>query len=193
MVTFALELLLWPSFILNQICRILASTTKKNRLFGLILDEDGRHLGMAAFMGGCFKCLQCICCNRLGGGKIRAQIHLRDAAVAILGFFNADDANFDIVMSDLWLAFKIMGRVHREQKYLLSERVRLDKRRSILQKIKRESWAVGESVYGDGEVEREGKDINTEERDSISRAISQENGETFMMFSFRQDWIVKYS
>lgn len=110
-----------------------------------------------------------------------------------MGFFNADDANFDIVMSDLWLAFKIMGRVHREQKYLLSERVRLDKRRSILQKIQIESCAVGESIYGDGEVEREGEDINTEERDSISRAISQENGETFVVFSSRQDWILKYS
>ena len=178
MVTYAFELLLWPCIIINQISKTITSETKKS----LFRSKDGRHVDMAAFMGGCFKCLQCLCCNRLGGGNIRAQIHLKDAAVAIMEFFNDDNAGFDVVMSDMMLAFKIMARVHREQKYLLSERARLDTRRSILGQRQMESCAMGDSTDDADVAEGEEDDANTEDEDSIRRTINQENGETYSYF-----------
>ena len=189
MVTYALELLLWPCIIVNQISQTIMSETEKTIFFR---NKDGRHEAMAAFMGGCFKCLQCLCCNRLGGGNIRAQIHLKDAAVAIMEFFNDDDAGFDIVMSDMLLAFKIMGRVHREQKYLLSERVRLDKRRSILGQRQMESCAMGDITVDAGVAEGEGCDANTDGEDLIRRTTTQENGETYMLVLSHHEDILLY-
>ena len=220
MVTYALELLLWPCIIVNQIAKTITSETEKTLSF--FRDKDGRHEAMAAFMGGCFKCLQCLCCNRLGGGNIRAQIHLKDAAVAIMEFFNDDDAGFDIVMSDMLLAFRIMGRVRREKNYLMSERVRLDRRRSILGQMhnmetscamggstddagvgegegegddanrQMESCAMGDSTDDAGLAEGEGDDANTEGEDSIRRPMTQENGETNILFLSQHEDILKY-
>jgi hypothetical protein len=135
-------------------------------------------------------------------------------------FFNDDDSGFDIVMSDMLLAFKIMGRVHRENKYLMSERVRLDRRRSILGQMhnmetscamggstddagvaegegddanrQMESCAMGDSTDDAGLAEGEGDDANTEGEDSIRRPMTQENGETNILFLSQHEDILKY-
>mmetsp|Transcript_25683 Transcript_25683/g.55250 ORF Transcript_25683/g.55250 Transcript_25683/m.55250 type:complete len:661 (-) Transcript_25683:16-1998(-) len=130
MFTYAFELLLWPCICMNQIGKSIRSETSKSRLYRYFLNKDRSHKNTAAFLGGCFKCLQCLSCNRLGGGKIRAQSDLKDAAFAFMDFFNLAGANFDIVPSDMWLAFKMLGRVHRERKYQLSEQARMDKERN---------------------------------------------------------------
>ena len=43
-----------------------------------------------------------------------------------MDFFNFND-KFDIVLSDVWIAFKMLGRVHRERKYKSSQQARFDK------------------------------------------------------------------
>jgi hypothetical protein len=135
-------------------------------------------------------------------------------------FFNDDDAGFDIVMSDMLLAFRIMGRVRREKNYLMSERVRLDRRRSILGQMhnmetscamggstddagvaegegddanrQMESCAMGDSTDDAGLAEGEGDDANTEGEDSIRRPMTQENGETHILFLSQHEDILKY-
>lgn len=131
MFTYAFELLFWPCICLNQLGRSITAETKRSRLFGYVVNRERRHQNTAAFLGGCFKCLQCLSCNRLGGSKIRATNDLKDAAIAFMDFFNLENTNFDIVLSDVWLAFKMLKRVHRERKFKLSEQARMDKEVNI--------------------------------------------------------------
>lgn len=127
MFTYAFELLLWPFICLNQIGYAITSETTNSRLFGYVFNRERRHKNTAACLGGCFKFLQCLSCNKLGGGKIRAQADLKDAAVAFMDFFNDKDANFDIVLSDVWLCFKMLHRIHKERRHKLSQQARMDK------------------------------------------------------------------
>ena len=128
MFTYAFELLLWPCFTLNQVGAAISSSTSKSRLYGHINNKERRRMHTSAFIGGCFKCLQFMTCNKMGGGKFRVQSDLKDVAVAFMEFFNNTDAfNFDIVLSDIWLAFKLLGRIHRERKYKLSQQAKRDK------------------------------------------------------------------
>jgi len=126
MVTYAFELLLCPCMIMNQVGKSITSETSKSRLYGFIVNKERSHRNTAACIGGCLQCLRCLSCNRLGGGKIRAQTDLKDASVAFMDFFNFND-KFDIVLSDVWIAFKMLGRVHRERKYKSSQQARFDK------------------------------------------------------------------
>lgn len=126
MFTYAFELLSWPCIIIVQVCKSIRYETKRSSLAWFLFNEEARHQNTAACMGGFFKCLQCISCNKLGGGKIRATSDLKDAATVFMDFFNTD-TNFDIVLSDVWLAFKMLGRVHRERKYKLGKQARQDK------------------------------------------------------------------
>ncbi|KAL7542003.1 hypothetical protein ACHAXR_011417, partial [Thalassiosira sp. AJA248-18] len=128
MFTYAVELLLWPSIGMNQIGKSISSQTNNSRIFGYIFNKERRHRNTAACLGGCFKCLQCMSCNKLGGKNIRAQVDLKDASVAFMDFFNQKDTNFDIALSDVWLSFKMLGRVHRERKYKLIQQARMDKK-----------------------------------------------------------------
>ena len=130
MFTYSFELLFWPCMIMNQIGRSILSETTRSRPYRFIVNKERRKENLAAFLGGCFKCLQCLSCNQLGGGKIRAQAHLKDAAVVFMDFVNIPEAKFDIVLSDVWLAFKLLGRVHRERRYKMSQQTKMDKERN---------------------------------------------------------------
>ena len=92
MITYALELLLWPCLSMNQLGRTITGFA---RIDPFQNNKDGRHIKIAALLGCFIRCLQCLSCNRLGGGRIRIQSDLRDAAVAIMDFFNLD-SNFNI-------------------------------------------------------------------------------------------------
>lgn len=152
MFTYAFELLLWPCICVNQIGKSITLATNRSRIFGFIATEERRHRNTAACLGGCFKCLQCLSCNQLGGGKIRVQADLKDAAVTFMDFFNLADANFDITLSDVYLAFKMLRRVHRERKYKISEQARMDKKRNA------EGRLVPQPVFGlvNGNADNEG-------------------------------------
>ena len=123
MFTYAFELLLLPAMALNQIGKSITLVTNRN-----IFAKTERNKNIAACLGGCFRCLQCLSCYQVGGAKIRAQADLKDAAVWFMDYFN-HDTNFDLVMSDIYLAFKMLKRVQRERKYIKSEQVRMDKER----------------------------------------------------------------
>jgi len=131
MFTYAFELLFWPCITLNQTGRSLTKTSKKSRLFGHLVNKKRRHENVAACLGCCVKTMQICSCNRMGGSKIKTQNDLKDAAIAFMDFFNLDAANFDIVLSDVWLAMKMLGRIHREKKFQLSEQARHDKERNL--------------------------------------------------------------
>ena len=119
--TYAFELLFWPSLILNHVGQSLVAETKRCRLF-----RESRHHNTAACLGCCVHSGQILTCNRFGGGKIRAQNDLKDAAIAFMDFMNLENTNFDIVLSDIWLAFKLLKRIQREKKFKLSEQARMD-------------------------------------------------------------------
>eukprot|EP01082_Thalassiosira_pseudonana_P012367 g11283.t1 g11283 contig5:520994-523971(-) len=90
-------------------------------------NTTAKHRTIVAMIGDCITCLQCLSCNKLGGGKIRSKVDLNDAAVAFMDFFNID-SNFDLVLSDVYITFKLLSRMHRERKFKLGQQARTDER-----------------------------------------------------------------
>ena len=146
MVTYAFEFLVWPCIITNQIAGSIVYKYRRSDVLKYIFlrnkstksDDtltrsaqrqhelrDRQHKNIGACLGGCFKFLQCLSCNKFGGGNIRAQTDLRDAAVAFMDFFNYE-SDFDIVLSDIYIAFKLLGRVNKERKYKSGKQAQLD-------------------------------------------------------------------
>lgn len=163
MVTYAFELLLWPCIVTNQVAQSIVSQTRGQSLFNYVFfftrkpsegrEHDSKHRTIVAMIGDCITCLQCLSCNKLGGGKIRSKVDLNDAAVAFMDFFNIDSVsqiflsqrlallwyrslmmtpstlqNFDLVLSDVYITFKLLARMHRERKFKLGQQARTDER-----------------------------------------------------------------
>lgn len=122
MITYAFELLLWPCLSMNQLGRAVTSLHARYDPFN---SEDGRHRKITALLGCSIRCLQCLSCNRMGGGRVKIQSDLTDAAVALIDFFNLD-TNFNITMSDVWVCLKLLGRERRQTRYELSEQAKND-------------------------------------------------------------------
>ena len=122
MITYAIELLLWPCLSMNQLGRAITSFHARYDPFN---SEDGRHRKITALLGCSIRCLQCLSCNRMGGGRVKIQSDLRDVSVAIMDFFNLD-TNFNITMTDIWVCLKLLGRERRQARYELSEQAKND-------------------------------------------------------------------
>jgi hypothetical protein len=141
MAVYAVELLMWPCIIMNQVGNAIALQSRRISLIrsGLTDDKEGF---CAQCIGCCIQCIRFLSCNRMGGGSIKAKSDLRDAAVAFMDFFN-HEANLDIVLSDVYVAFKLIHRKRREKKYKLSKQAKLDNAQSKAE--------LGNRVIGDGD------------------------------------------
>eukprot|EP00986_Skeletonema_menzelii_P010575 scaffold5186_cov152-Skeletonema_menzelii.AAC.2 len=129
MVVYAVELLMWPCVIVNQVGHFIAVQGRQTSLFrrlGRLGDEEGC---CAQCIFCCIQCIRWLSCNRMGGGSIEAKHDLADAAIAFMNFMNAE-VNFGIVLSDIYVAFKLLDRKHREVRYKLSKQARMDKKQT---------------------------------------------------------------
>ena len=129
MAIYAVELLMWPCMIMNQVGHAIALQGRRISLFrrlGQLEDEEGY---CAQCIGCCIQCIRCLSCNQLGGGNIKAKTDLTDAAIAFMNFMNSE-VNFDIVLSDIYVAFKLLDRKQREVRYKLSKQARMDKKQT---------------------------------------------------------------
>lgn len=131
MVTYACELMFWPCIILNQIFKAIVTTSRERSIVNvwnflsmsphtLEKDYEHQHRKTAQCLGDCLKFIQCMSCNSLEGGKIRAEVDLSDAAVAIMDFFNVK-TSFGIVLSDIYVVFQVLLRLRREGAYKASQ------------------------------------------------------------------------
>ena len=141
MAIYAVELLMLPCAILNQIGHACALHSRQVSLFRLshLEDEEG---SCAQCVGCCIQCIRCLSCNRLGGGNIKAKNDLKDAAIAFMNFMN-NEVNFDIVLSDIYVAFKLLDRKRREVRYKLGKQAKIDK--------KQKNAELGNSEMGSGD------------------------------------------
>ncbi len=123
MAVYAIELLMWPCAIMNQVGNAIAM---HGRRLGHLKDEEG---ACAQCIGCCIQCIRWLSCNRLGGGSIKAKNDLKDAAIAFMDFMN-HEVNFDIVLSDIFVAFRLLNRKRREVRYKLGKQAKIDKKQT---------------------------------------------------------------
>jgi hypothetical protein len=67
-------------------------------------------------------------CNKLAPAKIRSEVDLSDAAISLMDFFNVE-TNFEIVLSDVYVTFKLLGNLRRTKAFEASHHSQLDKAR----------------------------------------------------------------
>ena len=127
MAVYAVELLMWPCVIINQMGHAIALMSRQiPTLFRLRQFENDE--GTCAMCIGCFiQCIRCLSCNKMGGGNIKAKNDLKDAAISFMDFMN-HEVNFDIVLSDIFVAFKLLDRKRREERYICSKQAKMDKK-----------------------------------------------------------------
>lgn len=77
LVTYALELLIWPAIFANKIMRWIRSNklTQKGRY---ATKAKGERLEQC--LGGLLQCISVMCCNKQGGKEIKNQGELKDFA-----------------------------------------------------------------------------------------------------------------
>ncbi len=176
MAIYAVEILLWPCTIMNQVGHAIALQGRQSSLFRrlgrFLWDEE--DTSCAQCIGCCIQCIRCLSCNRLGGGNIEAKHDLADAAIAFMNFMNAE-VNFGIVLSDIYIAFKLVDRKHREMRYKLSKQARKDKE----QKEKCEIGECGEESNNNN-ISSPIDDVNfsINYADIINRRVLSENNAT---------------
>lgn len=78
----------------------------------------------------------------MGGGNIKAKNDLKDAAIAFMDFMN-HEVNFDIVLSDIFVAFKLLDRKRREERYIWSKQAKMDKKQETNAELGRVEGADG--------------------------------------------------
>jgi len=128
MAVYAVELLIWPCAIMNQVGHAISLHGRQTSLFrlGHFEDKEGAY---AQCIGCCIQCIRWLSCNRLGGGSIQAKNDLKDAAIAFMEFMN-NEVNFDIVLSDVYVAFMLLNRKRREVRYKLGKQAKIDKKQT---------------------------------------------------------------
>ena len=77
-------------------------------------------------MGDCLKCLQLMSCNKIRAGDIHSEVDLSDAAISFMDFFNAG-SNFDIVLSDVYVAFKLINKLRKLKAFEVHRSAQLEK------------------------------------------------------------------
>lgn len=138
-VTYAGELLLWPCLILNQIVQAFLEESRERSVLdvwrfisqsphSLKPVHDHQYRRTAKGIGDCLKCIQLISCNNVNAGDIQAEVDLSDAAISFMDFFNVE-SNFDIVLSDVYVAFKLLNRLRKTKAFELNHNIHIDKAR----------------------------------------------------------------
>lgn len=96
MVTYALELLVFPMILTNKIVKFTRKHFARDRYSA---QKRGERFEFC--LGGCMKCLS-VCLNdkNLGGKELKNTGELKDFATNLMGFAN-NDTELDIVLSDV--------------------------------------------------------------------------------------------
>lgn len=79
-------------------------------------EYEHQYRSTAVGIGDCLKCLQFLSCNKIKAGQIRAEVDLSDAAISFMDFFNIE-TDFDIVLSDVYVAFKLLSRLRKTKAF----------------------------------------------------------------------------
>ncbi|KAL7535218.1 hypothetical protein ACHAXR_007620 [Thalassiosira sp. AJA248-18] len=112
LVTYTLELLIWPTIVVNKITRWMKSNkvTKKHRY---ATNAKGERLEQC--LGGILKCVSVMCCNKAGGKELKNQGELKDFASNLMEFAN-NDTKVGAVLSDMYVGMKMLARVQAERR-----------------------------------------------------------------------------
>jgi len=112
LVTYALELFIWPSIAANRIIRFLRSNklTQKERY---ATEAKGERLDQC--LGGILKCVSILCCNKAGGKEIKNQGEMKDFASNLMEFAN-NETKVGVVLSDMYVGGKLLARVQAERR-----------------------------------------------------------------------------
>jgi len=96
LVTYALELLVFPMMITNKIVKFTKGHIARERYSA---QKRGERLELC--LGGCMKCISVLLNNpNLGGKELKNKGELKDFATNLMGFAN-NDTKLDIVLSDV--------------------------------------------------------------------------------------------
>ncbi|KAL7463832.1 hypothetical protein ACHAXS_004182 [Conticribra weissflogii] len=115
LVTYSLELLIWPMIITNKVIRYLRGGS---RLKNLGLDRNSTHSKgkrLESCLGGILKCISVLCCNKAGGHDLKNQGELKDFASNLMEFAN-NDTKIDVTLSDMYVGLKMLARVQGERR-----------------------------------------------------------------------------
>ena len=96
LVTYALELLVFPMIVTNKIVKFTRGHIVRDRYSA---QRRGERLELC--LGSCMKCISVLLNNpNLGGKEIKNKGELKDFATNLMGFAN-NDTKMDIVLSDV--------------------------------------------------------------------------------------------
>ncbi len=118
LVTYALELLVIPAIVTNKIVHC-----TRNHLVQDLYSVQGRSDRFEFCWGSCMKCLSG-CSNNpsLGGQELQNKGEWKDFAVSLMKFVN-NDTKLDIVLSDVYVAGKLLARVQAERRLIAIQRL----------------------------------------------------------------------
>ena len=126
LVTYALELLIWPTIVTNKVVKLLRSgslTPKKLRQRGQERNSTkSKGERLENCLGGCLKCISVLCCNKTGGKDLKNQGELRDFASNLMEFAN-NDSKVDVVLSDMYVGLKMLARVQAERRMMAIQNI----------------------------------------------------------------------
>mmetsp|Transcript_57803 Transcript_57803/g.172537 ORF Transcript_57803/g.172537 Transcript_57803/m.172537 type:complete len:1082 (-) Transcript_57803:122-3367(-) len=109
LVTQVLEIIVLPSALMH---RLFDWLQKQDRIRGT--DDDRLRQGERCI--GCFfQCCGALSCFSSGGREVDTKGQIRDGVKVMRDFFN-DEGGFNMVLSDLYFAFKCLMRVQRERR-----------------------------------------------------------------------------
>lgn len=113
MVTYALELLIWPAIIVNKVIRVLRVNRFWNR--GRVEGRGGKAERFERKLGCCLKTLSCIARGKAGGRELKNKGELKDFASHLMCLLN-NEAKFDFVLTDIYFGMRMLSLIQAEDK-----------------------------------------------------------------------------
>eukprot|EP00579_Thalassiosira_antarctica_P010681 CAMPEP_0201912116 /NCGR_PEP_ID=MMETSP0903-20130614/2870_1 /ASSEMBLY_ACC=CAM_ASM_000552 /TAXON_ID=420261 /ORGANISM="Thalassiosira antarctica, Strain CCMP982" /LENGTH=1009 /DNA_ID=CAMNT_0048447001 /DNA_START=24 /DNA_END=3053 /DNA_ORIENTATION=- len=113
LITYALELLIWPAIITNKFIRILRTNIfwDRNRVEG----RGGKVERFERKLGLILKMLSCIARGKAGGKDLKNKGELKEFASHIMCLLN-NQTRLDLVLSDIYLGMRMLSNVQAERK-----------------------------------------------------------------------------
>mmetsp|Transcript_34896 Transcript_34896/g.78621 ORF Transcript_34896/g.78621 Transcript_34896/m.78621 type:complete len:993 (-) Transcript_34896:106-3084(-) len=113
LVTYSLELLMWPAYLANVIIKLL----RMNKLLDRkrVSGRYGKAKRFEYYLGVLLKCLQCISRGKAGGQDLKNSGELEEFASHIMCLLN-NSTKMDLTLSDIYIGFKSLARVQAEKK-----------------------------------------------------------------------------
>lgn len=118
LVTYALELLVFPAIVTNKIVHCTRSHLVQDRY-----SSQRRSERFEFCLGSCMKCLSvCLRNPNLGGKELKNTGELKDFASNLMEFAN-NDTKMDLVLSDMYVGGKLLARVQAERRLIAIQRL----------------------------------------------------------------------